>query len=230
MARPAIRFGFAAVLLLGDTSLYADGTPKRLDGSASMERIASHIVVGELVGYRRIGDAVDTPGQHTMDRYEAEIRVETVEKGRGIRAGERMAVGFSSHWPILKLADVRVTSQGCGGDYSVPPIPGETARIYLTRTPGGEFVADFDTSFFSIGNFRDSEGRLLRPKAPESSALPASSALPGLIVVVVSVLGVAVPFAVVHRRRSWRKAKIVPATDSIGPLGDFLQSGHNGGP
>jgi hypothetical protein len=225
MNRPAILLGFASVLLLVEASVRAGfDPPKRIEKSAAQERIATHIVVGELIAYRQIGGSETSPGRDSLNRYEAEIRVETVEKGRVIAPRDRITVRFSSHYTAEQLAHHRFLF-GCAPEYKLEPFPGETTRVYLTMNAREGFVADHPDSFFSIGNFRDSEGRPIRSEAPRSNTLAVS------MVAVISVLGVAIPLAVVQRRRRLlRRVKIVPASDSMGPLCDFLRSGHNGEP
>ncbi len=127
---------------------------KRLDKDPVRARIATHIVVGRLLGYAPAGpgDGGGDPPRKGLTRLVTEIEVSTVEKGVGIAAGSVVRVGFSSALDVGRLKFERGTIGGCA-DYWWFPLPGEMARLYLTLAPDGRFVADHPYDFFAIGDF-----------------------------------------------------------------------------
>jgi hypothetical protein len=77
------------------------------------------------------------------------VAVAQVDKGQGVRSGDRLAVGFTSHLKFGQLRERRAVSGGCGHVAGTIQ-EGDWLRLYLGLDQGGHFVADFPQSFLRL--------------------------------------------------------------------------------
>jgi hypothetical protein len=112
-----------------------------LTRSPQLELAVSHVVVGRLEGYRKVGGVAG--------RYLADVTVRQVEKGAGVRPGDRLLVAFTSPWTLDQLRRYRGGGGDCG-DRQYLPVPGDLFRLYTTPDKAGGFVADHPQSFFAF--------------------------------------------------------------------------------
>jgi hypothetical protein len=125
--KPNAAFSFFAATLLVPFALGAAYAAKILTPRAQLEKEATHIVVGEV---RSVSFTRNITGAIT--RYIAEIQVDKVEKGSGIKAADVIQVRYvsytcvvrpcppsdSGHWPTPKQGDnvrVYLVNQGYNG-------------------------------------------------------------------------------------------------------------------
>jgi len=201
----------ASVMIATDARAgFDDG--KRLEKSPVRAGIATHIVVGQLLRYAPAGPG-EGDGDHArggLTRSAAEIEVAAIEKGTGITPGSVIRVAFGSPLTTGQLEFVRGSGGDCG-DYWWFPIPGETARLYLTRRPDGRFVADHPYDFYAIGNFAAPDvlkARRDRYVVRRRADLAMASILRVLGVAGPVILIVAALAVVLHRRRRMAVAPI----------------------
>lgn len=131
----------ATILLMSGVAWAGFDTGVLITKSPQFEQAVSHVLVGRLNAFHEIKAA---PG-----RYVAEIAVSIVEKGAGVRSGDRIYVRFTSPKSLAQIRTERLVSD-CG-DRKIDPLPGEWMRIYTRLNEDFEYVADHPSCFFSIG-------------------------------------------------------------------------------
>ncbi len=138
----------ATILLMSGVAWAGFDTGVLITKSPQFEQAVSHVLVGRLNAFHEIKAA---PG-----RYVAEIAVSIVEKGAGVRSGDRIYVRFTSPKSLAQIRTERLVSD-CG-DRKIDPLPGEWMRIYTRLNEDFEYVADHPSSFL-----------LDRPQGPRRS-------------------------------------------------------------
>ena len=152
--------------------------------SDRLEASSTHVVVGELRAFHELEGGLPAG---PMRRYVAEVAVEEVEKGAGLRPGELLYVRFHSPRTPEQLVTERAIP-GCGGDAKVDPIPGERLRAYLRLDDAFDYVADHPDCFFAAGR--------ASPRSAPRLAFNDPALRPWLI------SGLALPFGILIGRRS----------------------------
>jgi hypothetical protein len=125
-----------ATLLVAVSANTAVFAAKAITPKAQLEKEATHIVVGKV---RSISSSQQLKSQWAFTNYVAEIVIDKVEKGEGLKAGD--------------VAQVRYHSQGWRGSGSPPPydsghspIPkqDDSVRVYLVNRGynGAGYTAD----------------------------------------------------------------------------------------
>jgi hypothetical protein len=123
--KPNTAFSFFAATLLVAFALGAAYAAKPATPKAQLEKEATHIVVGEV---RSVSSSSNITGQEEITRYIAEIQVDKVEKGSGVKAAD-----------VIRVRYVSYTWRGAGlpppSDSGHRPRPkqGDNVRVYLVN-------------------------------------------------------------------------------------------------
>ncbi|MDG2123779.1 MAG: hypothetical protein P8J87_08790, partial [Verrucomicrobiales bacterium] len=116
---------------------------KALVSKANLEKMSTHVVVGEVMG---IYSKVEEKGNYRVTRYVAEVKIDAVEKGDGLKGRELVYVRYwSQQWIGKGLPDPGTTGHW--------PKPGEgvRVRVYLVDSGYDGFGTTADGGFTVFG-------------------------------------------------------------------------------
>jgi hypothetical protein len=135
--RLAVSIGIFVLIACGVYAEKIDWPPARLRDTAT------HVIVGTVA---TIYASRATDKEWDTTSYLAEVRIETVEKGEGIKAGDLVYVRY---WHRSWVAG-KIPPPATNGHRGLPK-PGESLRIYLARNAYDGFGATNDGGFNVIG-------------------------------------------------------------------------------
>ncbi len=90
-----------------------------------LQKTATHVVIGTVAA---VYESTASDAEWRTTRYVAEVRIKTVEKGEGLKAGELVYVRYW-HRGWISASPPRPDTNGHRG----LPTVGQTLRIYLAR-------------------------------------------------------------------------------------------------
>lgn len=155
---------------------------------------ASHVFTGEVLGiyssYQKF------PNDGTATHLVLKLRVDAVEKGEGIRAGQ---VVYAACWragkrlPVITgsvLLGTTFTLVGPSGHRRIPNL-GETVRLFLRLAPEGEYQVFLPNGIDLIGEEKPFEPMPFDEPTTRAAPLRLGphSALPAALLFVLGVLG-----------------------------------------
>ncbi|MHC4816456.1 MAG: hypothetical protein ACYTF8_00150 [Planctomycetota bacterium] len=109
---------------------------------AGLLKKATHVVVGKVTAvYAR----KSTEGRWRYTRHVAEVKIDSVEKGDGLKAGD---LAYVRYWRRAWMGNKPPTSTS---GHRGLPTEGETLRIYLARNAHDGFWENDDGGFNVIG-------------------------------------------------------------------------------
>lgn len=109
---------------------------------AQLLKTATHVVDGQVLA---VFERTETHGDWRYTRYVAEVRVDKIEKGDGIRSGELIYVRYWQREWIGK-GDVPPSTSGHRG----LPKDRDTIRVYLARNAYDGFSNDNNDGGFNV--------------------------------------------------------------------------------
>ena len=108
----------------------------------ALRNAATHVITGTVV---HVNERTETVGDWKYTRYVAEIRVNNLEKGEGIK--DRGLI-YARYWKRRWIGNTRVPPSTSG--HRRLPLDGATLRIYLARNAYDGFSRDNNDGGFNV--------------------------------------------------------------------------------
>jgi len=127
-----------AAFFLAGASAYGE----KLDAPGEAEEKSTHILTGTLI---EVYSRVTRDAFNETSHYIGKVRVESIEKGAGIRPGECVHVRY---WRNTKSLQKGITSIGPNGHHNIPE-EGQRRLMCLVKNDDGLFEVYYVSGFKS---------------------------------------------------------------------------------
>ena len=117
---------------------------------AQLLKTSTHVVVSEV---RAIYSRKQTVGEWEYTNYVAEIRVDKIEKGGGLKEGD---LAYVRYWTRLWTGKGLAPASTSG--HRGLPSPGEVVRLYLSRNAYDGFTRDNSDGGYNVVGANGFEG------------------------------------------------------------------------